>query len=159
VLQLSSTLAWLAISASTIFPDHAAHALTLEDVTPPVAPSGPLSPREEAVIRIFETSAPAVVNIVDVSLPVGGRFIPEADVPEGNGTGIVWDQQGHVSRCQPPLPALLLLPAAHPAAAPQLQPAPHPGDRGSGWYLHGRSVAIISPQRHDVASLQWTPAS
>eukprot|EP00775_Hariotina_reticulata_P004079 gene4079-4326_t len=64
----------------------------------PEEASGPdlVEQLEEAVIRIFETSAPAVVNIVDVSLPIGGKFIPEADVPEGNGTGIVWDQQGHV---------------------------------------------------------------
>lgn len=27
----------------------------------------------------------------------GPSAIPEADVPEGNGSGIIWDKQGHVS--------------------------------------------------------------
>lgn len=47
-----------------------AAALTLEDVTPSVAPVGPLTDREAGIISVFESSAAAVVNVFDVTLMV-----------------------------------------------------------------------------------------
>jgi hypothetical protein len=48
----------------------AAASLTLQDVTPAVAASGPLGPRETAVISIFESATPAVVTVFDTTLMV-----------------------------------------------------------------------------------------
>lgn len=71
-----------------------AETLTVKDVTPPVAPAGSLSAREEAIIRIFEQNTYSVVNIFDVTLMPGATL--SADRPEGNGTGLVWDDAGHI---------------------------------------------------------------
>ncbi|KAL9275442.1 Protease Do-like 8, chloroplastic-like protein [Drosera capensis] len=42
--------------------------VTLEQVTPPVYPSGALFPSEERIVKIFEKSTYSVVNIFDVTL-------------------------------------------------------------------------------------------
>jgi S1-C subfamily serine protease len=65
-------------------------------VTPAVLPSQPLSKAEEAVIRIFESSTRSVVNIFDLSLQGRAPQTQAADAPEGNGSGIVWDAEGHI---------------------------------------------------------------
>ncbi len=44
--------------------------LTIEDVTPSLAPAGPLSQREAALVHVFETAAPAVASVFDVALMV-----------------------------------------------------------------------------------------
>ena len=46
--------------------------------------------REQAIIDIFERTAPAVVNVFDRNLQGGGRSL-SVDTPEGNGTGFIWD--------------------------------------------------------------------
>jgi hypothetical protein len=45
-------------------------ALTLEEVTPSIAPVGLLTDREAAIINIFESSSLAVGNVFDVTLLV-----------------------------------------------------------------------------------------
>lgn len=87
----------LALSVGASSPAPGAKALTVADVTPPVAPAQPLSPREVAVIDVFERNAPAVVNVIDITIL--GRGVPsggEVDTPEGNGTGFVYDTRGHI---------------------------------------------------------------
>ncbi|KAK9805437.1 hypothetical protein WJX73_006736 [Symbiochloris irregularis] len=74
---------------------HPAAAYALQDVTPAVAPASPLTAREQAIIDIFERVAPAVVNVFDIGLQGGGRSL-SVDAPEGNGTGFIWDSEGHV---------------------------------------------------------------
>ncbi|KAL4431590.1 hypothetical protein ABPG77_001432 [Micractinium sp. CCAP 211/92] len=98
--QLSRRGAGLLLSSLVLAPwaQQGAHAaLTLEDVTPPVAPPQPLSAREATVAAIYERVAPAVANVYDITLrtlPVGG---PQAvEQPEGNGTAFVWDTEGHL---------------------------------------------------------------
>jgi len=59
-------------------------------------PAGALSTEEQSVVELFERSSFAVVNIVDSTIrafPSGGA---QVEIPEGNGTGIVWDDQGHI---------------------------------------------------------------
>lgn len=46
-------------------------AVTVEDVTPAIAPVGPLTPGEQSIITIFNTAAPAVASVFDVTLMVG----------------------------------------------------------------------------------------
>lgn len=55
-----------------------------------------MPPREAAVISVFERNTYSVTNIFDVTLQGRVPTTPEVDVPEGNGTGFIWDDQGHV---------------------------------------------------------------
>ncbi|GLC58336.1 hypothetical protein PLESTB_001347900 [Pleodorina starrii] len=75
-----------------------ATSLTLEEVTPATAPGGPslLPPREAAIVSLFERNTYSIANVVDIALQGRAAASPEVDIPEGNGTGIVWDEQGHV---------------------------------------------------------------
>jgi 2-alkenal reductase len=57
----------------------------------PVAARGDLSNYEQSTIRVFETVAPSVVQVVALS----GRG-PAGAQPEGSGTGFIWDSAGHV---------------------------------------------------------------
>lgn len=73
-----------------------AEALTAAELQPPRVPAlGALSPLEQSTVSLFERSTYGVVNIVDVTIRsvYGGASV---EVPEGNGTGFVWDDQGHV---------------------------------------------------------------
>ncbi|KMS99225.1 hypothetical protein BVRB_2g046640 [Beta vulgaris subsp. vulgaris] len=70
--------------------------VTIEEVTPPVFPSGPLLSSEERVVRLFEKNTYSVVNIFDVTLRPQLSTSGVVEVPEGNGSGVVWDGQGHI---------------------------------------------------------------
>ena len=54
-------------------------------------------PREQAVVDIFDRSVSSVAVIYDVKTPVGGP--PTVGQAEGNGSGFVWDSDGHVVTC------------------------------------------------------------
>jgi 2-alkenal reductase len=58
----------------------------------PVAARGDLAEFERTTIRIFETVAPSVVQVVSLS----GRGRTTEAEPAGSGTGFVWDAAGHV---------------------------------------------------------------
>ncbi|XP_052195674.1 protease Do-like 8, chloroplastic [Diospyros lotus] len=78
-----------------------AHALadpsvTIEEVTPSVYPSGALFPSEERIVQLFEKNTYSVVNIFDVTLRPQLNVTGVVEVPEGNGSGVVWDGQGHI---------------------------------------------------------------
>uniref|UniRef100_A0A5B7A776 PDZ domain-containing protein n=1 Tax=Davidia involucrata TaxID=16924 RepID=A0A5B7A776_DAVIN len=78
-----------------------AHALgdpsvTVEEVTPPVYPSGALFPSEERIVQLFEKNTYSVVNIFDVTLRPQLNVTGVVEIPEGNGSGVVWDGQGHI---------------------------------------------------------------
>jgi S1-C subfamily serine protease len=64
----------------------------------PVTPRGDLAASEQATIELFETASPSVVNIDTqrVRQRLGFFGITEAEVPEGNGSGFVWSEDGHV---------------------------------------------------------------
>lgn len=70
--------------------------VTIEDVTPLVLPSGPLFPSEERIVELFEKNTYSVVNIFDVTLRPQLNVTGVVEVPEGNGSGIVWDGDGHI---------------------------------------------------------------
>ncbi|KAH9295992.1 hypothetical protein KI387_039580, partial [Taxus chinensis] len=70
--------------------------VTFEEVTPPVSPSGKLFPSEERTVELFERNTYSVVNIFDVTLRPQLNMTGMIEVPEGNGSGIVWDEQGHI---------------------------------------------------------------
>lgn len=75
---------------------HALESLTVEKVTPPVVPSGSLFPSEERLVQLFERNTYSVVNIFDVTLRPQLNVTGMVEIPEGNGSGVVWDEQGHI---------------------------------------------------------------
>nr|CBW45783.1 ORW1943Ba0077G13.11 [Oryza rufipogon] len=74
----------------------------IDDVTPKIFPSGPLFPTEKRIAELFETNTYSVVNIFDATLRpqlnVTGvvEVRVESRIPEGNGSGVVWDDSGHI---------------------------------------------------------------
>ncbi|CAM8909084.1 unnamed protein product [Rhodiola kirilowii] len=70
--------------------------VTIEQVTPAVLPSGPLFPTEERIAQLFEKNTYSVVNIFDVTLRPQLNVTGVVEIPEGNGSGVVWDKQGHI---------------------------------------------------------------
>jgi 2-alkenal reductase len=59
-----------------------------------VAPRGALLPQEQAVVRLFESTAPSVAYITTQVVARHGFF--SAEVAQGAGSGFVWDDKGHV---------------------------------------------------------------
>lgn len=70
--------------------------MTIEQVTPPVFTSGALFPAEERIVQLFEKNTYSVVNIFDVTLRPQLNVTGMVEIPEGNGSGVVWDEQGHI---------------------------------------------------------------
>jgi S1-C subfamily serine protease len=62
-----------------------------------VAARGELAADEEATIAIFERASPAVVHINTARLERSGFLRGDRLViPEGSGSGVIWDEGGHV---------------------------------------------------------------
>jgi S1-C subfamily serine protease len=61
-----------------------------------VAPRGPLSPEERNTISIFESVSPSVVYITTVQHVRDFFSRNVMRVPQGTGSGFVWDEQGHI---------------------------------------------------------------
>ncbi len=64
-----------------------------------VTPRGDLLAVETDTIRVFEATAPSVVNITSVttvSRSRWGRRMEPREVVTGSGSGFVWDEKGHV---------------------------------------------------------------
>ncbi|CAJ1946969.1 unnamed protein product [Sphenostylis stenocarpa] len=70
--------------------------VTLDEVTPPVFSSGPLFPIEDRIVQLFERNTYSVVNIFDVTLRPQLNVTGVVEIPEGNGSGVVWDEEGHI---------------------------------------------------------------
>lgn len=70
--------------------------MTIEQVTPPVFTSSALFPVEERIVQLFEKNTYSVVNIFDVTLRPQLNVTGMVEIPEGNGSGVVWDEQGHI---------------------------------------------------------------
>ena len=60
----------------------------------PVTPRGPLTAQEQAVAKLFETTAPSVAYITTQQVARRGFFMQE--IAQGAGSGFVWDEKGHV---------------------------------------------------------------
>jgi S1-C subfamily serine protease len=68
-----------------------------QDAAPrPVTPRGDLPPDERAVVELFDRAAPSVVHISTTSVMVDFFTLDEREVAEGTGSGVVWDDRGHV---------------------------------------------------------------
>ncbi|GBG83727.1 hypothetical protein CBR_g37528 [Chara braunii] len=76
--------------------ERAAAAFTLEEVAREVTPRGELTPSELATVRLFEQSTYSVVNILDVTLRPQVNMTGSVEIPEGNGSGLIWDKKGRI---------------------------------------------------------------
>ncbi|KAL7190506.1 hypothetical protein ACSBR2_022727 [Camellia fascicularis] len=94
----SSLFMYLCYHPSRYLPAHALGdpSVTVEEVTPSVYSSGALFPSEERTVQLFEKNTYSVVNIFDVTLRPQLNVTGVVEVPEGNGSGVVWDGQGHI---------------------------------------------------------------
>ncbi|MCA9609018.1 MAG: trypsin-like peptidase domain-containing protein, partial [Myxococcales bacterium] len=61
-----------------------------------VTPRGDLSALEESTIELFDRSSPSVVFITTVTVRADPFRRRVQEIPEGSGSGFVWDQRGHV---------------------------------------------------------------
>lgn len=63
----------------------------------PITPRGELGPQEQSQIELFKVTSPSVVHITTNRL---GRRDPRSleldEIPAGNGTGFIWDEDGHI---------------------------------------------------------------
>ena len=61
----------------------------------PVTPAGDLAADEKATIQLFQQTSPSVVHITTLGLATD-PFRRTFEVPQGTGTGFLWDNAGHV---------------------------------------------------------------
>ena len=71
---------------------------TVAEVTRLPVQAPPLPAAEQSTVSLFERLTYSVVNVVDITVAQAGLSRPGAqvDVPEGNGTGIVWNTKGDI---------------------------------------------------------------
>jgi S1-C subfamily serine protease len=89
VLLLFSVAAILAQS-SGMFPGHASA------VPRAITPRGDLADDEKSTIEIFSAASPSVVHITSLTVQRDLLGLNESTIPEGTGTGFVWDSHGHI---------------------------------------------------------------
>src|SRR5262245_13738344 len=63
---------------------------------PPVVPRGDLAEDEKSTIALFKQAAPSVVHITSLSVQRDPRRLDVLGIPQGSGSGIIWDKQGYV---------------------------------------------------------------
>lgn len=100
--MLAAAAAWpRPVEARPAFPLQpaavAAMPATLENKTP-LPPASELSPEELATVQLFRENTPSVVNIGNIALARAHPFASTdiLRIPQGQGSGFVWDTQGHV---------------------------------------------------------------
>jgi len=64
--------------------------------TRPITARGDLAADEKATIALFDTASPAVVQVTNFQRGMDLYTQNETDVPQGTGSGFVWDPQGYV---------------------------------------------------------------
>jgi S1-C subfamily serine protease len=62
----------------------------------PVTPRGDLSQGEEATIELFKKASPSVVHITTLALRQDIFSMDVFQMPQGTGSGMIWDEQGHI---------------------------------------------------------------
>jgi S1-C subfamily serine protease len=61
----------------------------------PITPAGDLAEDEKATAKLFEQTSPSVVNITTLGITTD-LYRRSIEVPQGTGTGFLWDNAGHV---------------------------------------------------------------
>jgi S1-C subfamily serine protease len=92
VLSALALVAAVAIFRSCGAGEAAPAPLQIREVTP----RGPLSADELNNIAVFKNISPSVVHITTLGLATNLFTMDVTQVPRGTGTGIIWDEQGHI---------------------------------------------------------------
>jgi S1-C subfamily serine protease len=58
-------------------------------------PAGALLPEEQNTIRVFQDASPSVVFVTNVAIGQN-MYMDEFAIPQGAGSGFVWDDKGHI---------------------------------------------------------------
>jgi S1-C subfamily serine protease len=61
-----------------------------------VTPRGDLAEGEKSTIALFEAASPSVVYITNLAVRRDFLGFNATEIPQGTGSGFVWDQEGHV---------------------------------------------------------------
>jgi S1-C subfamily serine protease len=61
-----------------------------------IAARGDLAEDEKATIELFKQSSPSVVHITTISVRQDRITLDLLQIPQGTGSGFVWDQDGHI---------------------------------------------------------------
>ncbi len=61
-----------------------------------ITPRGDLSSDETSTIELFKAVSPAVVHVTSVEVRRGRLSLNMFEIPQGTGSGFVWDTDGHV---------------------------------------------------------------
>jgi S1-C subfamily serine protease len=70
--------------------------LDADAVQRPVVARGDLAEIERTTIEIFRTASPSVVHITTLVTAAGPFSLDVQQIPQGTGSGFVWDKDGHV---------------------------------------------------------------
>jgi S1-C subfamily serine protease len=62
----------------------------------PVTPRGELAGDEQSTIALFRQAAPSVVYITTLTRQVNPWTRNVLEIPQGTGSGFIWDEQGHI---------------------------------------------------------------
>jgi S1-C subfamily serine protease len=62
----------------------------------PLIPDGSYLPDERNNIEVFQRAAPSVVHVSSVAIQRDFFSFDTYEIPQGTGTGFVWDRQGHI---------------------------------------------------------------
>ena len=83
-------VAWLAVNGLDVYrydPDAVPRAIT---------PRGELAQDEQTTIELFSNASPSVVYITTVALRTDRYSLNMFEIPQGTGSGFVWDDEGHI---------------------------------------------------------------
>ena len=61
-----------------------------------ITPRGDLSSDEQSTIELFKRVSPSVVHVTSVDVRRGRLSLNMFEIPQGTGSGFVWDTEGHV---------------------------------------------------------------
>ncbi len=90
-------LAGVAAALVWLFTPHVRNAgPRAEAVLRPVAERGPLGSDELATIEVYKKARPSVVHVTSLALRQDVFTLDVQQIPQGTGSGIVWDDAGHI---------------------------------------------------------------
>ena len=62
----------------------------------PISAQGNLAANERSTIALFNQTSPSVVNVTSLKLKQNRLTLNVLEIPQGSGTGFVWDKKGHI---------------------------------------------------------------
>lgn len=62
----------------------------------PITPRGDLAEDEKSTIELFRKASPSVVHVTSLSHRLDRLSLNEMEIPEGSGTGFIYDDVGHI---------------------------------------------------------------